>query len=161
MRHTLLPFPAFRLRVGLCRALPALLLALSLSFPGMGAARPPTPHHARHTDIATVPADLMPALSATLAADAPDVARPFSTAFLPDGLRVTPEGGAPWGMRLTAIGDGIMRLPVPVASPITVSGRVEYQRGDVTEWYVNSPWDWSKGSRWRRLRRMQGRGASC
>jgi hypothetical protein len=75
---------------------------------------------------------------------APNRAHDFRTYFMPDGIRVVPrtqtgeEGKSSpweWGMKLAAYGETLQ----PVApAQLSVSGnRIEYRRGDLTEWYVN------------------------
>ncbi|MHB8645984.1 MAG: FG-GAP repeat protein [Thermomicrobiales bacterium] len=108
-----------------------------------------------------LPAGIAPVLATALAADhtadyavmpvgdqpnafrAANPAHHLTAAFLPDGIAITgdPDGGAPstWGMRLATIGDGTHVLPVAAASPVLSGTRVEYRRGNVTEWYLNSP----------------------
>ena len=46
---------------------------------------------------------------------------------------------AAWAMRLAAIGDGSALAPVTAAPPVLNGARIEYRRGDVTEWYLNGP----------------------
>ncbi len=106
-------------------------------------------------------AGLAPVLATALAADqanayavlpfgdqrdafrAANSAQHLTTAFLPDGLAITDDSasGAPakWEMHLAAIGDGANLLPVAAALPTLNGTRVEYRRGNVTEWYLNSP----------------------
>lgn len=100
-----------------------LLCALALASGGAGTTRAPS--------ATALPADLAPLVRATLAADGMDAAPPLTPAFAPDGVRLG-AGRVGWGMHLAAVGG----QGVPTVAPITVGGRTEYRRGDVTEWYV-------------------------
>ncbi len=74
---------------------------------------------------------------------APNRAHGFRTVFRDDGITMLPRrsGDAPWALALTLVGIG---RGDAVAAPETptrfVDGnRVEYRRGDLTEWYLNDP----------------------
>ncbi len=76
---------------------------------------------------------------------APNRAHNLRTYFTADGPvtipRVWPEGASVppwrWGLRLVAWGrEGILQ-PVDAASLHTDANRIEYRRGDLTEWYAN------------------------
>jgi hypothetical protein len=49
------------------------------------------------------------------------------------------HGDARWGMMLRGYGYGSARRSLEVVAPRASSNRVEYQRGPLTEWYVNGP----------------------
>ncbi len=118
------------------------------------AAAPPSP---TATTARTLPARLAPVAAAALAADddaytphpaaddpttlrATNPAQRFTPVFTPNGLRLTSDATASaWGMHLAAIGSGDALVPVSTVLPTVQNGRVEYQRGAITEWYVNSP----------------------
>ena len=74
---------------------------------------------------------------------APNRAHGFRTRFLEQGVRLAPRAGQEtdweWGLDFIAWGrEGAMRTAArPVLSPY--EGRIDYDRGDVVEWYVNSP----------------------
>lgn len=65
-------------------------------------------------------------------------------AFTPDGLQVI-SGGKKWGMAMTGIGSLGSVKPVQKAKLINDDGRMVYARGDVSEWYINSPWGVEQG----------------
>ena len=48
-------------------------------------------------------------------------------------------GGARLGFILSGVGYGDLSSPAVAATPIAKDNRIEYQRGNVTEWYVNGP----------------------
>lgn len=58
--------------------------------------------------------------------------------FTPDGLEVG-AGAARWQLRLEGYGYGESLAAVTAANPQANANRVEYRRGDLTEWYVNGP----------------------
>jgi len=65
-------------------------------------------------------------------------AQAYTTRFAPQGIVVRPGGGdAELGFTLTGWGYGSALLPVASASPRADGQRVEYVRGELTEWYVN------------------------
>jgi len=64
--------------------------------------------------------------------------------FNPDGLQVT-SGGKNWGMVMTGFGTPGSVRPVEKAMLINDNGRMVYARGDVSEWYINSPWGVEQG----------------
>ena len=74
---------------------------------------------------------------------APNRAQNLRTYFTPAGVRLIPrvyEGDAPpweWGLTLSGYGSTADVLPVAAAALSTEGNRMEYQRGDLTEWYVN------------------------
>ncbi|HBI15484.1 MAG TPA: hypothetical protein DDY20_08230 [Desulfobulbaceae bacterium] len=65
-------------------------------------------------------------------------------AFTPGGLQVT-SGGRSWGIVMTGIGIPGSVKPVEKAMPINDDGIMVYPRGDVAEWYINSPWGVEQG----------------
>jgi len=72
-------------------------------------------------------------------------AQGFETRFAGNGFRLTPLGtgeGGPdwsWGLELRSWGrpDGLSEVPAPALR--ADGGRMEYDRGDFTEWFVNGP----------------------
>jgi hypothetical protein len=67
-----------------------------------------------------------------------NIAQNFKAGFSADGVLIR-TGEAEWKMQFTGIGYGEDLDPAPAAAPRTNANRVEYRRGAVTEWYVNSP----------------------
>ncbi|HZM71465.1 MAG TPA: integrin alpha, partial [Candidatus Cryosericum sp.] len=74
---------------------------------------------------------------------APNRAHGFRTFFAADGIRVVPrsEEAPSWRWELTLVGYGRGRevWPVAAATPAPAAARVEYHRGDLREWYENTP----------------------
>jgi hypothetical protein len=74
---------------------------------------------------------------------APNRAHNLRTYFEPEGIRVTPrqlEGETPpweWGLTLTGYGYIDNVQPAGSATQQVDSNRVQYDRGSLTEWYVN------------------------
>ncbi|MCP4702945.1 MAG: hypothetical protein GY862_39700 [Gammaproteobacteria bacterium] len=71
---------------------------------------------------------------------APNRVQGLHARFSKDGrVQVTPTATQPGlSLRLTAYGYGDELRPVPLAGkPVVKENRVEYRRGDLTEWYVN------------------------
>ncbi len=149
-------------RFGLLAALLLLVVGSGDRVPRRESPPIPLPAHADTAGQYPLPAGLAPVLATALAADqanayavtplgdqrdafqATNPAQHLTTAFHADGLAVTgdPAGdasSATWRMHLAAIGDGTALLPVAAAPPTLNGTRVEYRRGNVTEWYVNSP----------------------
>src|SRR5579864_8000643 len=62
----------------------------------------------------------------------------LSAEFQASGVQVR-SGSAHWGMALEGYGYGDTVQPLQAARPDANQNRVEYQRGAVTEWYVNGP----------------------
>ncbi|MBL8152763.1 MAG: hypothetical protein JNM70_01165 [Anaerolineae bacterium] len=63
--------------------------------------------------------------------------------FTPAGVVIRPEdhplGASPWTMQLLGYGaDAAPEAPVP-AERVVSGNRIEYRRGQMTEWYVNGP----------------------
>jgi len=65
-------------------------------------------------------------------------------AFTPDGLHIT-AGGRSWGMAMTGIGTPGSVKPLEKAILSNDNGIMVYVRGDVSEWYINSPWGVEQG----------------
>jgi uncharacterized repeat protein (TIGR01451 family) len=76
------------------------------------------------------------------ALQAPNRAHGFRTWFEPSGIRVVPraEDQPAWelGLALSALARGESREAMAPANPVADGARVEYRRGDLVEWYVNS-----------------------
>ena len=70
---------------------------------------------------------------------APNRAQGLRTYFTPDGLRIIPrtEVTPSWDWGLTLRGYDYEGDVQPVAAPTVDGNRIEYLRGNVTEWYVN------------------------
>ncbi len=109
-----------------------------------------------------LPAGLAPVLATTLAADAGDAYTPHPAAgsdvalsannaaqhltasFLPDGVHFCPTASCPnetgaWGMRLVGIGTASTLTTVAPIAPTEGRARVNYDHGNLTEWYINAP----------------------
>jgi hypothetical protein len=73
---------------------------------------------------------------------APNRAHNLRTYFTPDGIRVIPRSAAApdweWGLTLTGYGTVDHLRPVSPAALSVSDDRIEYHRGDLTEWYVNN-----------------------
>ncbi len=65
----------------------------------------------------------------------------LTTYFNDDGIRVVPgdeiQPGWEWGLQLKGYGGPGNIRPVPVAEKFTDGNRIEYRRGNITEWYIN------------------------
>jgi hypothetical protein len=86
---------------------------------------------------------------------APNRAQGFRTYFTETGIRVVPrtrsEPGWEWGLGLLGVGRGERLWDVDAPRQNPVEGRIEYDRGDVVEWYVNGPDGLEQGfTLWRR-----------
>jgi uncharacterized repeat protein (TIGR01451 family) len=83
----------------------------------------------------TIPADLGAAWQA------PNRAQGFRTYFTEEGIRVIPrtesEPSWEWGLSLIGVGPAGDVRPVEVATLEAEGNRVDYDRGDIVEWYVN------------------------
>ena len=75
------------------------------------------------------------AMPGTLLAANP--AQGFTTRFGVDGVRIDPMRGGGWTMHAATLLAGDVSLPLAAVAPVTSGGRVEYRRGDLTEWYAN------------------------
>ena len=71
---------------------------------------------------------------------APNRAHNLRTYFAPDNIMITPRTSTDWvfGLSLTGYGFADDVRPVSEAEMSVLENRVEYQRGCLTEWYVNS-----------------------
>ena len=71
---------------------------------------------------------------------APNRAHNLRTYFEPENIRITPRTSTDWVFGLSLVGYGFADdvRPVPGAEMSVLKNRVEYQRGYLTEWYVNS-----------------------
>jgi len=112
-------------------------------------------HHARLPSLpppaaenARIPTALLPRVNASFAADDPayavatlpddattlraaNPAHHLITTFAPDGVTFAGQDDARWSLRLSDIKAD--------TAPIIAGGRVEYRRGNLTEWYLNGP----------------------
>ncbi len=75
---------------------------------------------------------------------APNRSNGFRTYFTADGVRVVPRTAHKdeaatweWNPRLTSIGRAGAMEPIPNADLRAEGNRIDYDRGDVVEWYVN------------------------
>ncbi|MGI8856212.1 MAG: IPT/TIG domain-containing protein [Thermomicrobiales bacterium] len=131
------------------------------SHPAPSPARPSLASMPARTARQALPTGLTPLFATALTADqtadyaalsqgdqpdafhAANPAHHLAVAFQPDGVAVTgdPAGAASdtWRMRLAAVGYGDAPLPVIAAPPTLNGARIEYRRGNITEWYLNSP----------------------
>jgi trimeric autotransporter adhesin len=140
---------------GVCLSVVGVLTLVSVSFSFAS-----SPHLARAlsmppavADRTQLPDTLLPRVNASLAADDPayavtmvsddrttlravNAAHHLMTTFAPDGIAFTGERGARWSLRLAAVGADAVS---PTLAPILAGTRVEYRRGDLTEWYLNGP----------------------
>jgi len=68
---------------------------------------------------------------------------------MPEGIRVVPrwqnEDRKSWGWGLQLTAYGLTGQPLPQAQLSASANRVEYRRGDVTEWYLNDERDLEQG----------------
>ena len=92
------------------------------------------------TNLPDLPAE-SPRFGIGAAYHAPNRAQDLRTYFTPTGIRVIPRtgDGASWEWGFTLAGFGYEGAVQPV-DPATLSAednRIEYRRGDLTEWYVN------------------------
>jgi len=65
-------------------------------------------------------------------------AQGYTTHFGLEGMTLT-VGQSRLQMQLTGVGYGERLTPVAAAVPTSSDNRIEYRRGNVTEWYVNGP----------------------
>lgn len=108
-------------------------------------------HHARAT-AAGLPEAAEPGVSAVLGRDLPEYyAQPlasgfearnprqrFTVDFDSEGLKVS-DGNSDYGIVLRAYGYGDILKPVTHSLPRADRNRIEYERGALSEWYVNGP----------------------
>ena len=135
-------------------ALLAAAAALFFAAPAMGQGN--NPQVFNNASTAALPPAAQSAISAAIGRDQTDYhAQPTGNGgfrMLNSGGRLAAEfarsgivvragtpGGASWGLAFEEYGRGkLMGLVSPVA-PQANANRVEYRRGELTEWYVNSP----------------------
>src|SRR5258706_2356363 len=105
-----------------------------------------------------LPAGLYPAVLAAIQRDAGDEyditfqdgaylatnrAQGIHATFTHQGMEIHASTNAPdalcWGMQLTGIGRGDKLLPMPLTELVASGNRLEYRRGNLTEWYINGP----------------------
>ena len=67
---------------------------------------------------------------------AANTAHHLTATFAPDGIAFVGERGARWSLRLAAVGTDAV---APMLAPLIAGTRVEYRRGNLTEWYLNGP----------------------
>lgn len=128
----------------------ALSVVLSVGFLSLSAGALDQHNSTQRT---TLPAAAQPDVSAALGRDLPEyhmqaanggfsAANPnqkLTIRFTAEGLQLH-QDSAHWGMTLCGYGYGDQIATVaPGARPQAVVNRVEYRRGDLTEWYVNGP----------------------
>ena len=74
---------------------------------------------------------------------APNREHDFTTYFTDEGIRVIPRTEEnpswEWGLALVGYGQGDAVRPVAGARLSPADNRIDYDRGDVVEWYVNAP----------------------
>jgi len=79
--------------------------------------------------------------SVSAAYHAPNRSQNLRSYFTPEGVYVVPRQAETsdwqWGLHLTAYGSNTKRMPVAAAKLQANGNRIEYQRGEITEWYVN------------------------
>jgi hypothetical protein len=130
----------------------SLILALTLPIPTRSYAAPETIPGA-----ASLPQEANAPISAAIGADQPsyhatadrdgfhmDNAQGLSAHFSSSGVDVY-AGEHTWGMSLTSYGYGEAFQPVVSSGPTAHNNRIEYSRGDLTEWYVNGPFGLEQG----------------
>jgi len=132
-------------------ALVATMLVAPLPALARHQARPSSPPAPAAT--ARIPAALLPRINASFAADDPayaiatlpddattlrtmNPAHGLTTTFAPDGLTFAGRGEARWTLRLAGMGEEAV---APGVVPVIAGQRVEYRRGNLTEWYLNGP----------------------
>jgi FG-GAP repeat len=105
-----------------------------------------------NTDLLSLPQGARGAISAVIGHDsqafsvrptgtrlrAENQANHLSIDFQADGVEMR-RGASHWKMSLLAYGRGGAMTEVSGSSPVAKSNRVEYDRGAMTEWYVNGP----------------------
>ena len=121
---------------------------LASPFPGKRSGKP----HSALSGVSSLPLEAQSTISATLGRDIPsyqarawrggieaDNARQkLVSNFTSQGVEVR-SGHQRWRIALRGYGYGDTLKPVQTASPRVHFNRVEYQRGALTEWYVNGP----------------------
>jgi len=106
---------------------------------------------------ASLPQEANAPISAAIGADQPsyhatadrdgfrvDNAQGLSAYFTSSGVDFH-AGEHTWGLSLTSYGYGEALQPVVSSEPTARTNRIEYSRGDLTEWYVNGPFGLEQG----------------
>ncbi len=107
-----------------------------------------------------LPPGALPALARAIADDLPEsyhvqsdaagylaenAAHALATTFAAAGARFE-IAGETWGLALTGLGrDGAAVAAVPAVAPVAAGPRLEYRRGALTEWYLNTHWGMEQG----------------
>jgi len=106
-----------------------------------------------------LPPGLAPALARAMADDLPDsyhlhagasgyqaqnAAHNLATTFDAAGPLIE-IAGETWGLALTGLGRDGEIAPVPGAAPVANGPRLEYHRGSLIEWYLNTTWGLEQG----------------
>jgi hypothetical protein len=85
------------------------------------------------------------------ALQAPNRAHDLRTRFTATGILVVPrspgESNWEWGLSLVGHGRAGATSPARAAVPSAAGNRVDYRRGEITEWYVNDPRGLEQGFR--------------
>ena len=106
----------------------------------------------RRSDLAGLPPLAQSRISASIGEDHPafhaaaggdglrmnNDARGVSAEFTSEGVHFR-SGSQRWGLSLRGYGYGAGLRRTPAVSPRSSANRVEYRRGELTEWYVNGP----------------------
>ena len=135
------------------KLLTVVILLFGLAVPALClAAFTPSTGGERKTTFTDLPPAAQVKIAATLGRDNPA----YHAALVSDGWRlITPHGGVSayfdttgarfvssaddWRVTVTAWGRGDTLNGLAATSPAAEANRVAYRRGDITEWYVNSP----------------------
>ena len=86
-----------------------------------------------------------------------DPQRHFTADFLLEGVAVR-SGESSWKLKVTGYGHGNTLKAVSAASPTVDANRVQYNRAELTEWYVNGPMGLEQGFSFDRRPANLGRG---
>ncbi|WP_095987402.1 DUF7507 domain-containing protein [Cystobacter fuscus] len=105
----------------------------------------PSPSAARHQEHPDLPPALREAVEKSLYRirdyQSSNPAQGFGASFSEDGLHLAARGPSAgswqWRMSLRGYGYGEQMQPVAAAERLVRDNRIEYQRGPLTEWYVN------------------------
>ncbi|MCJ7723758.1 MAG: hypothetical protein MUP03_06460, partial [Anaerolineales bacterium] len=68
----------------------------------------------------------------------------LSAEFSADGMQVS-AGMHSWGLALEGYGYGESLQPLPAVNPMSSDNRIEYNRGPLSEWYLNGPFGLEQG----------------
>jgi len=123
-----------------------IVIAFIFSLSAMGA------DQSSSTTLSSLPAAAQARISAALGKDNPgysikavtsgfetiNAGQKLVTRFTSEGVEVR-NGTARWGLALGGYGYGNALTTAKTAAPQATANRVEYQRGELTEWYVNGP----------------------